>query len=156
MNQALRSGIPVTPSRFDIGVPSPPKTPRVEPVVPMGVFLRQGVEEAYEFLELLERGGQAEVWKARRRADGLLIALKIPIGARGMVMTLEQGVYEAFGNEVRLWQALKHPHIVRCMKQAMSRIRGSLWNSWLEATCAGAYARGLCTLLRLSTWLSAC
>ncbi|MEM4408677.1 MAG: protein kinase, partial [Candidatus Caldarchaeum sp.] len=75
--------------------------------------LAESVQSLYEFQELLGRGGQAEVWRARRIANGLLVALKIPIGARGQVITLGFDAYQAFAQEIRHWQNLHHPHIVQ-------------------------------------------
>jgi tetratricopeptide (TPR) repeat protein len=72
-----------------------------------------GMEADYEFLDRLGAGGQGEVWRSRRLSDGLLVAMKIPLGTRGRVLTFDQGVYNQFAREVRYWQDLRHQHVVQ-------------------------------------------
>lgn len=58
----------------------------------------------YEVLELLGRGSSAEVWRARRRGDGLVVALKVLTPARGDVAG---GLREA-----GLLAGVRHRHVV--------------------------------------------
>jgi len=58
----------------------------------------------YEPIELLGKGGFALVFKAKRKEDGKIIALKIP--------KLDDKAGKAFLNEVNVWLNLKHQNIV--------------------------------------------
>ena len=58
----------------------------------------------YDILGPLGVGGSAEVWRARRRADGLAVALKVVHPARGDV--------EAALAEAGLLAGVRHPHVV--------------------------------------------
>jgi serine/threonine protein kinase len=60
--------------------------------------------EKYEPLELLGKGGFASVFKAKRKEDGKIIALKIP--------KLDDKAGKAFLNEVNVWLNLNHQNIV--------------------------------------------
>jgi serine/threonine protein kinase len=58
----------------------------------------------YEPIELLGKGGFASVFKAKRKEDEKIIALKIP--------KLDDKAGKAFLNEVNVWLNLKHQNIV--------------------------------------------
>jgi serine/threonine protein kinase len=58
----------------------------------------------YEPIELLGKGGFASVFKAKRKEDGKIIALKIP--------KLDDKAGKAFLNEVNVWLNLNHQNIV--------------------------------------------
>lgn len=58
----------------------------------------------YEQIELLGKGGFALVFKAKRKEDGKITALKIP--------KLDNKAGKAFLNEVNVWLNLNHQNIV--------------------------------------------
>jgi hypothetical protein len=58
----------------------------------------------YEPIELLGKGGFALVFKAKRKEDGKITALKIP--------KLDDKAGKAFLNEVNVWLSLNHKNIV--------------------------------------------
>ncbi|ASJ03056.1 hypothetical protein A3L09_07205 [Thermococcus profundus] len=60
----------------------------------------------YEPLEELGKGGFAKVYKARRKRDGEIVALKIPL-------SLDAATGKSFLREIENWTKLKHPNIVR-------------------------------------------
>jgi len=67
------------------------------------------LEKRYEILDRIGIGGMASVFKARRRSDGRMVALKIPqdkfVGDSRFV--------KRFHREAEVLQRLKHPNIVR-------------------------------------------
>lgn len=65
------------------------------------------ISEKYEIQDLLGFGGFADVYKARRKEDGRLVAMKVPRLAG--FDTLEPKV---FLQEAELWSRLSHPNIV--------------------------------------------
>ncbi|WP_440956544.1 serine/threonine-protein kinase [Methanosarcina sp. Mfa9] len=62
----------------------------------------------YEPLELLGKGGFASVFKAKRKDDGEILALKIP--------RIDEKTSSSFIKEVAAWYNLNHPNIVRLYK----------------------------------------
>jgi len=67
------------------------------------------LEKRYEILDRIGIGGMASVFKARRRSDGKMVALKIPqdkfVGDTRFI--------KRFHREAEVLQRLKHPNIVR-------------------------------------------
>ena len=61
----------------------------------------------YTLMELLGRGGMAEVYRGRSEAG--VLAVKLLHGER----VLQEGARAAFRDEVRLASGLRHPHVVR-------------------------------------------
>jgi len=59
----------------------------------------------YEPLEFVGEGGFAKVFKAKRKKDGKIIALKIP--------RIDEKTSKTFLREVSTWFQLNHPNIVR-------------------------------------------
>lgn len=59
----------------------------------------------YEPLECLGEGGFAEVFRVKRRSDGMIVALKVP--------RLDERISASFLTEVAAWHHLNDPHIVR-------------------------------------------
>ncbi len=62
----------------------------------------------YEPFELLGKGGFAAVFKAKRKGDGEILALKIP--------RIDEKTSSSFIKEVAAWYNLNHPNIVRLYK----------------------------------------
>jgi serine/threonine-protein kinase len=78
-------------------VPGPPQTPAPPPLIP-----------GYEVLEELGRGGMGVVHKARRQADGMLVALKtITPSIKGTRREIDY-----FLREAQILCELDHPNIV--------------------------------------------
>jgi serine/threonine protein kinase len=62
----------------------------------------------YELIDSVGLGGFADVYKARRKEDGAIVAIKIPRLAQFETVEPNQ-----FLQEARLWLQLDHPNIVR-------------------------------------------
>ncbi len=60
----------------------------------------------YEPLEELGKGGFARVYKVKRKKDGEVVAVKIPL-------SLDPATGKSFLREIENWVHLKHPNIVR-------------------------------------------
>jgi len=82
---------------FSSPTPSVSQRP-IEPLV-------KHLSELYEDFELIGQGGFAWVYRARRRKDGRVVALKIP-------KNLDTATGKAFLREISNWLHLKHPNIV--------------------------------------------
>ncbi|ALM75539.1 serine/threonine-protein kinase [Thermococcus barophilus] len=61
--------------------------------------------DKYELLEFLGEGGFAKVFKAKRKDDGKIVALKIP--------RIDEKTSKTFIKEVSTWFHLNHPNIVK-------------------------------------------
>jgi len=64
------------------------------------------LEELYNGIEFIGSGGFARVFRAKRRADGLEVAIKVPIN-------MDASTGKSFVREINAWQKLKHMNIVR-------------------------------------------
>ena len=82
-----------TPAQF---TPSP-TTPKTFP---------PELAELYTDVEFIGKGGFARVFKAKRKQDGKVVAIKIPI-------SLDSATGKSFLREIENWTKLKHPNIVR-------------------------------------------
>ncbi|WP_293170645.1 protein kinase [Oceanithermus sp.] len=67
------------------------------------------LEKRYEILDRIGIGGMASVYKARRRSDGRMVALKIPQDK----FVSDTRFVKRFHREAEVLQKLKHPNIVR-------------------------------------------
>ncbi len=63
------------------------------------------LSQMYEPLEFIGEGGFARVFKAKRKSDGQVVALKIP--------KLDETTGKSFLREVSVWQTLNHTNIVK-------------------------------------------
>ncbi|MFA5375794.1 MAG: serine/threonine-protein kinase [Dehalococcoidia bacterium] len=72
-----------------------------------GPDLGAEISKKYEVMEILGRGGYSVVYKAKRRSDERIVAIKIP--HIDTFATVEPGV---FIHEAELWARLHHPNIV--------------------------------------------
>ena len=66
------------------------------------------LESHFELLEPLGRGGMGTVYRARRRATGEIVAVKVMAPA----LADQPGYLERFNREARLAASLEHPHII--------------------------------------------
>jgi hypothetical protein len=64
--------------------------------------------EMYSEVALVATGGLARVYRARRRADGRIVALKLPLNAN-------ETTGACFMREILAWKDLVHPNIVRIL-----------------------------------------
>ncbi len=93
---ALGQGAPLpAPARQVLGTTGP--------AAPTPLF------EGYALVERLGQGGMGEVWKARRRSDGLLVAIKV-LSAE---LSRDESLLIRFEKEVAALAALDHPGIVK-------------------------------------------
>jgi serine/threonine protein kinase len=69
------------------------------------------ISEKYEILDLIGFGGFADVYRARRKEDGRIAAIKVPRLAQ--IETIEP---RAFLEEAQLWSRLSHPNIVEVIE----------------------------------------
>ncbi|WP_457632771.1 protein kinase domain-containing protein [Oceanithermus desulfurans] len=67
------------------------------------------LERRYEILDRIGIGGMASVYKARRKSDGRMVALKIPQEK----FVSDTRFVKRFHREAEVLQKLKHPNIVR-------------------------------------------
>jgi len=67
------------------------------------------LEKRYEILDRIGIGGMASVYKARRKSDGRMVALKIPQEK----FVSDSRFVRRFHREAEVLQKLKHPNIVR-------------------------------------------
>jgi serine/threonine-protein kinase len=67
------------------------------------------IANRYEIIDRIADGGMSTVYRARRRPDGLLVALKILRPQFGA----DRDFIERFAREARSAEALQHPNIVR-------------------------------------------
>lgn len=63
------------------------------------------LQPKYTDVEFLGKGGFARVFKAKRKSDGKVVAVKIPI-------SLDEATGKSFLKEIKAWEELKHPNIV--------------------------------------------
>ncbi|WP_297523534.1 protein kinase, partial [Thermococcus sp.] len=88
-----------------------PQTP-VTPVTSMGQMTGmpffnpvEALQEFYDDFQYIGEGGFARVFKAKRKRDGKVVAVKVP-------KTLDPATGKAFVREISNWLHLKHPNIV--------------------------------------------
>jgi tetratricopeptide (TPR) repeat protein len=102
--------MPVTPVR-----PKPPVVRAGESIPAPAMSGQQAArwDQVYELQQLLGQGGYADVYLARRLADGVQVALKVPRGLLAGERTLSDELLRDFQREADNWQRLNHPHIVQ-------------------------------------------
>ncbi len=92
--------------------PATPVTPQpVTPVTPSHSYpsltsFPAELLSVYEPLEELGKGGFARVYKVKRKKDGEVVAVKIPL-------SLDPATGKSFLREIENWVHLRHPNIVR-------------------------------------------
>ena len=75
----------------------PPITPRTFP---------PELDSRYTDVELIGKGGFGRVFKAKRKTDDKVVAVKIPV-------SLDEATGNSFLKEIKAWEELDHPNIVR-------------------------------------------
>jgi len=76
-------------------------------VTPSGEFT--GLEKYYDILGLIGEGGFAKVYRARRKRDNLLVALKVP-------KKVDRHIGRLFFREIEAWKQVNdHPHVVKLL-----------------------------------------
>ena len=68
-------------------------------------YFPRELENKYTEIKFVGRGGIAWVFSARRKADGITVAVKIPI-------SFDEITGKCFLNEIAAWETLRHPNIV--------------------------------------------
>lgn len=71
-----------------------------------GAYFPDTLNERYQNVEFIGKGGIARVFKARRRSDGKIVAVKVPIN-------FDETTGRLFMKEMRIWEDLDHPNIVK-------------------------------------------
>ncbi|RXE55210.1 hypothetical protein ABH15_13090 [Methanoculleus taiwanensis] len=64
-----------------------------------------GLQNRYSRMESVGRGGLGRVFRAERKSDGAIVAVKIPIA-------FDEATGRSFLKEMRFWEELTHPNIV--------------------------------------------
>ena len=83
----------------------PDQTDTRQPVPEQKSFFPKELENRYEDIEYVGRGGIAWVFCAKRRTDKKKVAVKIPI-------RFDEVTGTSFLNEIKAWEMLRHPNIV--------------------------------------------
>ncbi|WOF15215.1 protein kinase [Methanoplanus sp. FWC-SCC4] len=69
-------------------------------------YFPASLKERYDHVEFVGKGGIARVFKAVRRTDGQIVAVKVPI-------SFDETTGRLFMKEMRIWEDLDHPNIVK-------------------------------------------
>jgi parallel beta-helix repeat protein len=84
-----------------------PGTPRTySSIAEQMSYFPNELESKYTEVKYIGRGGIAWVFSARRKSDGLMVAVKIPI-------SFDEMTGKSFLNEIAAWETLRHPNIVK-------------------------------------------
>lgn len=79
--------------------------PPITPAPEQKNYFPRELESKYTDITYVGRGGIAWVFSARRKCDGVLIAVKIPI-------SFDETTGKCFLNEIAAWETLRHTNIV--------------------------------------------
>ena len=74
------------------------------------------IADRYEILGRIAEGGMSTVYRARRRSDGTIVALKI---LRDQYVA-DREFLERFAREARAAETLTHPNVVRVFEDRKS------------------------------------
>ena len=69
-------------------------------------YFPESLHDKYSDVEFIGKGGIARVFKAKRRKDGVVVAVKVPIN-------FDETTGRLFLKEMRIWEGLEHPNIAR-------------------------------------------
>lgn len=70
------------------------------------VYFPASLADRYRDVTFIGKGGLARVFRAVRRADGAVVAVKVPI-------SFDETTGRIFLREMKIWEGLSHPNIVR-------------------------------------------
>ena len=79
--------------------------PPITPAPEQKNYFPRELESKYTEITYIGRGGIAWVFSARRKTDGVKIAVKIPI-------SFDETTGKCFLNEIAAWETLRHENIV--------------------------------------------
>ncbi len=85
-------------------VPGMPKT--YTSIAEQMSYFPNELESKYSDIKYIGRGGIAWVFSARRKSDGMTVAVKIPI-------SFDEMTGKSFLNEIAAWETLRHTNIVK-------------------------------------------
>lgn len=68
--------------------------------------------DVYKIERPIDQGGYADVFLARRKSDGLEVALKVPRGMQQGGLTAPERLFQDFHREAQNWSVLRHDYIV--------------------------------------------
>ncbi|WP_052418648.1 protein kinase domain-containing protein [Methanolacinia paynteri] len=69
-------------------------------------YFPESLHDKYSDVEFIGKGGIARVFKAKRRKDGVVVAVKVPIN-------FDETTGRLFLKEMRIWEGLEHPNIAK-------------------------------------------
>lgn len=69
-------------------------------------YFPESLHDKYSDVEFIGKGGIARVFKAKRRKDGAVVAVKVPIN-------FDETTGRLFLKEMRIWEGLDHPNIAK-------------------------------------------
>ncbi|MBN1432546.1 MAG: protein kinase [Methanomicrobiaceae archaeon] len=69
-------------------------------------YFPESLHDKYSDVEFIGKGGIARVFKAKRRKDGVVVAVKVPIN-------FDETTGRVFLKEMRIWEGLEHPNIAK-------------------------------------------
>lgn len=99
--------------------------------------------EGYEMIKELGHGSFGRVWRAKRKADGQIVAIKeIDYGTMG------KQEKQLLVNEVNVLKKLHNPHIVRYVDRSVNRERRKMYI--VMEYCAGGDLQSMITATRAS------
>jgi serine/threonine protein kinase len=87
------------------GTQVPDRTDVHQPPFDQKSFFPRELENRYYDITYIGRGGIAWVYCAKRKSDGMKVAVKIPI-------SFDEMTGKSFLNEIKAWEMLRHPNIV--------------------------------------------
>ena len=86
--------------------------PSAEPSGGVDVETDEAFFEKFEYLGALGEGGFSAIAKAKRTADGVLVALKMTEKKSRVVIDGPNGDVWAADQEARIWRMIRHPNVV--------------------------------------------
>jgi len=114
-------GGPGAPAQAGAQVPMDSEVTRALPSRGQGMFPAE-LADKYSSIEFIGAGGLAHVYRAINRNTGEEVALKIPLRS-------DETTGKSFMKEIRGWEGLYHPNIVRVNEANILPIPYSRWNT---------------------------
>lgn len=69
-------------------------------------YFPESLHDKYSDVEFIGKGGIARVFRGKRRKDGVVVAVKVPIN-------FDETTGRLFLKEMRIWEGLEHPNIAK-------------------------------------------